>query len=269
MLPPCSTSRPLTACTMPARSGQVRVRTKAGWCGGWSVMAVLALGSTIVASTETHSVIRNTTALRSAYGERRQRGSGIGPVRRPGPHHPGHPRPARRGRRHRDRRRARRAQEHRVPAGRDARVPRHGGAERGARQVPPRRRGAPAGRCDDRPPRRRAGGPADLPQARRGLGGDREHRGALGPVGALPRPGRRPVRAPVAQLGRPAHPAARHVQRQGAAVAGCPPTRSTTGCPGCRRTPRRPSPRRPSCAASSSRCASRGTPSRSTSSRSG
>ena len=36
-------------------------------------------------------------------------------------------------------------------------------------------------------------------------------------VRALPRPGRRPVRAAVPQLGRPAHPAARHLQRQGAA----------------------------------------------------
>ena len=48
-----------------------------------------------------------------------------------------------------------------------------------------------------------------------------------------------PVRAAVAQLGRPAHPAARHVQRQGAAGRSVLRRGSTTGLPGCRRTPPR------------------------------
>ena len=46
---------------------------------------------------------------------------------------------------------------------------------------------------------------------------DRQHHRPLRELGPLPRPGRRVLGAAVAQLGRPAHPAARHQQRQGAA----------------------------------------------------
>ena len=89
------------------------------------------------------------------------------------------------------------------------------------------------------------------------------------PQRALPRPGRRPVRAAAAQLGRAAHPAARDQQRQGAdGLARQPPSSSDL-------LGRLPAytgltiTTRASCASSSRPSGSRGTPSRSTSSRSG
>ena len=215
--------------------------------------------------------IRNTRcSYRRRMANEHRDGARHGPVRRPGADHPGDPGPTRRGRRHRDRRRARGAQEHRVPAGRDAGV-----ATAWSSRTRTAASTASASACCGWPAPRPRGStwcrrprPICRKLAAR-LGGDRQHRGALRPLGALPRPGRRPVGAAVAQLGRPAHPAARHLQRQGAAE------RAVV------RRGRQPAAAaavvhrghgdhsRPGCAASSPRSASRGTPSPSTSSRSG
>ena len=155
-----------------------------------------------------------------------------------------HPRPARRGRGHRARRRAGRPQVHRVPAGGGAGGARAGRAERGPRQVPARHRRAAAGRRHDGPARPGAGGPAGLPQARGRHGRDGQHRGALGPLGALHGPGRRLVGAPAAQLGGAAHPAARHLNGK-VLLSGLDATSSTAGCRGCRVHRRHRSPARP------------------------
>ena len=139
------------------------------------------------------------------------------PVGRPGPRHPRGAGPHRRGRGDRDRRRARRPQEHRLPVGRHARGAPPRRADRGPGSLPPRGRHPAAGRRHHGPARPGAGGPSDLPPAGRGHRRDGQRRGPLGELGALPRPGRGLVGPPAPQLGRPAHPAARHEQRQGAA----------------------------------------------------
>ena len=144
------------------------------------------------------------------------------PVRRPGADHPGDPGPLGRVRGHRDRRR-RSASTRARRSGWSPRSSSTGWSSRSSErgQVPPRRRAAPPGRRDHRPARRRAGGAAALPAARRRHRRDGQHRRALERhQRALPRPGRRLLGAAVAQLGRPAHPAARHQQRQGAARPG-------------------------------------------------
>ena len=130
---------------------------------------------------------------------------------------------------------------------------------------------AAARRRDDRPPRRRAGGAADLPQARGRHRGRRSTSRCSRDRSALyldQVAGQSALQS--AQLGRPAHPAARHLQRQGAAVrpvrrrdrqpaaAGCPSYTARDGHHEGQAAPR-----------ARARCASRGTPSRSTSSRSG
>ena len=126
-----------------------------------------------------------------------------------------------------------------------------------------------AGRRDDRPPRPGHRGAPGLPPARLRHRRDREHHGAVGDLGAVPRPGGGLLSAAAAQLGRPAHPAARDEQRQGAAE------RAVRGRAQGRRpraaavTPTTRSPPGPGCARTWPRCARRGTPSRSTSSRSG
>ena len=107
------------------------------------------------------------------------------PVGRPGAEDPGDPRPLRRGRGHRDRQRPRGPQEHGVPAGRHAGAARPGRAGRGTRQVPPRRRPAPARRRDQRPARRGPGGPTAVQAARRRHRRDGQPRDALGEHSAL------------------------------------------------------------------------------------
>ena len=79
------------------------------------------------------------------------------------------------------------------------------------------------------------------------------------------------VRAAVAQLGRPAHPAARHQSNGKVLLSGLDDDELDDGCSArCRRTPTRRSPRKARLRERArARSASRGTPSRSTSSRSG
>ena len=60
-------------------------------------------------------------------------------------------------------------------------------------------------------------GRAGLRAARRAARRDRQHRGAAGALRRQPRPGARAERGRRAQLGRPADPVARHLQRQGPA----------------------------------------------------
>ncbi len=119
--------------------------------------------------------------------------------------------------RHRDLPGPGRAQVDGVPPGRDPRAARHRQPDRGPRQVPARRRGAPAGRRDAGAPRPGPGEPAGHHRTGRRGRGDGQHRRAVRPRGALPRPGRRAVGAADAHVGRPARAAARDVQRQGAA----------------------------------------------------
>ena len=139
------------------------------------------------------------------------------PVRRPGRVHPGDPGPQRRGRRDRHRPRARRPQVHGVPAGRRPRAARPGRAGRRPRQVPPRHRHPPPRRRHHLAPRPGAGEPRRRPPAGPAHRGDRQRRGPLRRRRPLHGPGRRLLRPPAAQLGRPAHPAARDLQRQGPA----------------------------------------------------
>ena len=89
-------------------------------------------------------------------------------------------------------------------------------------------------------------------------------------LGALPRPGRRLLGPAAPQLGRPAHPAARHQQRQGAAErARRRGARRRRSARCTTYTAQHDHRRARSCATSSTGSATRATPSRSTSSRSG
>ena len=173
MLPPCSTRNPVTACTMPGRSGQSRVSTKSptGCSRSWSrrcswrslpVVAthVLRHQRFVVCDTQQRAALVSRHEQRST----RRLGALDGPVGRPGGDHPGDPGPRRRGRRHRDRRassgctRARRS----AWSPRSSARPRR--AERRPRQVPPRRRASsgwpappPPGSTSCRRPARSAG----------------------------------------------------------------------------------------------------------------
>ena len=182
-----------------------------------------------------------------------------------------HPRAAgalRRGRRHRDRRRPRRPQVHGVPA---ASPPwrRTGWSSRSTTAASTasasgilRLAGATTARLD-----LVAGGATGLPPARRRHRRDRQHHGAVRHLGALPRPGRRLLGPAAAQLGRPAHPAARDQQRQGAAQrADGAELEERSGSS--RPSPTQTITTRARLRDELARSASRGTPSRSTSSRS-
>ena len=161
-----------------------------------------------------------------------------------------------------------RPQVHGVPAARHPGGAPAGRAGQRPRPLPARRRQPAAGRRHHRPPRPGHRGATGLPPARRGHRGDREHRRPVRDLGAVPRPGRRVLGPPAAQLGGPAHPAARDEQRQGAAQRD-DGVRAQGRGPGAAAVhrPRRSRPA-PGSGTTWPRSARPGTPSRSTSSRS-
>ena len=222
MLPPCSTRKPLTACTIPGRSGQERTRTKspdgavavrgAASCHDRSPSSGAGQDEFRVACHGTQSAIRNnfcasvpimTHLGRGAADRAPGRGRARRPVGRPGADDPrgAGPRSARPG------------SPRSPPSWACTRARRSGWWPR-LRRTASWSRPATAGKYrlgvgvlrlagrHHGPARRRPGGAAGLPPARRRHRRDRQHRRALRELGALPRPGRRLVGAPAAQLGR-------------------------------------------------------------------
>ena len=212
-----------------------------------------------------------SAGLRLRHEQRGDRDGQRRPVGRPGAADPGDPRPLRRVRRHRDRRRRSRSTRARRSGwsppssstgsssrSRDAASTASASAC-SASPAPPAhgstssRRRARCASSWPPPPARRSTWPR-----------------SVGPQRALPRPGRRPVRAAAAQLGRAAHPAARHQQRQGAdGLAAAPPSSSDLLGRLPAYTGLTITTQGQAAQAARGASASRGTPSRSTSSRSG